>query len=140
MFKEALKKLWFALMTLLVSACSFQSPAYSPPAPAAAAVVDMGLISYKPRTISIRPGDTVEWRNTSILTHTVTDDPKFADHPEDYTLPSGAAPFSSGSLHPGQVFTHKFTTPGTYHYFCTRHDNYGMTGTVVVTSSPKREN
>lgn len=126
-------------MVLLVSACSFNGPAYSPPARTAAAVVDMGLISYVPKTITLRPGDTVEWRNTSVLTHTVTDDPRLADHPEDYSLPSGAALFSSGNIHPGQVFMHKFTTPGTYHYFCTHHDNYGMTGTVIVTSSPKRE-
>jgi plastocyanin len=31
------------------------------------------------------------------------------------------------------VFRHVFETPGTYHYICRDHVNFGMVGSVVVT-------
>jgi plastocyanin len=37
----------------------------------AAAVVDMGFLSFSPATVNMRTGQTVEWRNTSIITHAV---------------------------------------------------------------------
>jgi plastocyanin len=92
----------------------------------------MGFESYSPATVTIRAGDTVEWQNTSLITHTVTDDPKLADISGDAELPPGASPFNSGDVPAGQVYFHTFTVPGTYHYFCTRHEESGMLGTIVV--------
>lgn len=92
----------------------------------------MGFESYDPLTVTVRAGDTVEWQNTSLITHTVTDDPKRAETAGDATLPPGAAPFNSGNIPAGQVYLHTFTKPGTYHYFCTHHEDDGMVGTVVV--------
>ena len=118
---------------LALSGCGLGGPAHGPPASNATAVVDMGFESYTPDTLTIRTGDTVEWRNTSFLTHTVTDDPSRTKRPGNAGLPPGAQPFDSGDIAAGQVYLRAFTVPGTYRYFCTRHENDGMVGTVVVT-------
>jgi plastocyanin len=120
------------LMVVSVSGCGLNGPAHKAPAPNVTAVVDLGFMSYDPVNVTIHPGDTVEWRNTSIITHTVTNDPERAKKREDASLPAGAQAFDSGDIPAGQVYTHIFTTPGTYHYFCTHHENHGMVGTVVV--------
>lgn len=124
-----------ALLAMLgVSGCGLGGPAHAPPPPNAAAVVDMGFESFSPPTITIRPGNTVEWRNTSLITHTVTDDPKLAQKPADSTLPAGAGAFNSGDIPAGQIYTRTFEIPGTYHYFCMHHEGDGMLGTVIVGS------
>jgi plastocyanin len=119
--------------SLALSACGLGGPAHGPPEPNAAAVVDMGFESYTPATVSVRAGQTVEWRNTALIAHTVTDDPRLAKNPKDAALPAGAAAFDSGEIPAGQVFTYTFATPGTYRYFCRYHEADGMLGTVVVT-------
>lgn len=121
-----------ALPLLLLSACGLRGPAHGPPAPNAQAVVDMGFESYRPAAVTIRAGDTVEWRNTSLITHTVTDDPALAKSRGDAALPPQAAAFNSGDIAAGDVYLRKFDVPGTYRYFCTHHESDGMLGTVTV--------
>jgi plastocyanin len=122
-----------AVTTLLaVGGCGLTGPAHEPPMPDAAAVVDLGFMSFNPATVNIRAGQTVEWRNTSIIGHTVTDNPPAAANAADSALPPGAIPFSSGDIPAGKIFAYKFTVPGTYRYFCTHHEGDGMVGTVVV--------
>lgn len=104
------------IVSSALTGCGIGGPAYAPPPAGVAALVATGLISYDPATVTIRAGQTVEWRNTSILTHTVT----------------GEAGFESGNLVPGQVYSHRFDAPGTYRYFCRHHDTEGMVGTVIV--------
>ena len=94
----------------------------------------MGFESFSPEAITIRPGDAVEWRNTSLITHTVTDDPKRAQKPQNSMLPAGAAAFNSGDIPAGQIYMHTFAIPGAYHYFCVHHEADGMLGTVIVGS------
>jgi plastocyanin len=120
---------------LLLGGCS--GPAYNPPAALTAAVVDMGFMSYRPSTVTIKPGDTVEWRNSSFLTHTVTDEPTRAEVAGSAKLPAGAATFNSGDIPAGQIYTHRFLVPGTYRYFCKHHDKHGMIGTIVVSAGVK---
>lgn len=120
------------LATLMLGGCGLTGPAHGPPSPQAAATVTMGFESYSPAQVTIRSGDTVEWQNTSLITHTVTDEPKLAKKPGDSTLPPGAVAFNSGDLPPGQVYFHTFTVPGTYRYFCIHHEDDGMLGTVMV--------
>jgi plastocyanin len=125
-----------ASTALALSGCGLSGPAHGPPAANVAAVVDMGFQSYDPLSVTIRTGDTVEWRNTSLITHTVTGDPTRAKSPGDAVLPPGAQSFDSGDIVAGQVYLRAFTVPGTYHYFCTRHEDDGMVGSVVVTPAP----
>lgn len=117
---------------LAAGGCGLSGPAHDAPMPDAGAVVDLGFMSFNPPTVNIRAGQTVEWRNTSIITHTVTDNPKTAAKADDSVLPPGAIPFSSGDISAGKIFTYKFAVPGTYRYFCAHHESDGMVGTVVV--------
>ncbi|MDE3126930.1 MAG: hypothetical protein KGL38_02925 [Gemmatimonadota bacterium] len=87
---------------------------------------------YVPDTVRIRAGQSVLWINGSNLVHTVTDVPADAAHAGDAELPAGAMPFDSGDLKPGMVFEYVFRVPGVYRYFCTPHEEDGMTGTVIV--------
>src|SRR5262245_19870265 len=120
------------LIALSLAGCGLSGPAHSPPGKEVAAAVTMGFSSYDPATLTIKVGDTVEWRNTSLITHSVTGDPNRAKTKGDAAVPAGAEAFDSGDIAAGQVYLHKFTTPGTYRYFCTHHESDGMVGTIVV--------
>ena len=98
----------------------------------AAAVVEMHFHSFEPAQVTIRAGEEVLWRNTSIIWHTVTADPSLAKKPEDVALPPGAKPFDSGKVPAGNSYRQTFTTPGTYRYFCKPHETKGMVGEIVV--------
>ncbi len=118
---------------LLLSGCGIGGPAYSPDRDDAAAVVEMtNAPDYAPKTITIRQGETVEWRNVSLLAHTVTADPLRASLPSHTALPDGAEPFHSGKISWGEVWQHTFITPGRYRYFCVPHEGLGMIGEVIV--------
>ncbi len=102
-------------------------------APEADAVVMMtNDLKFTPATVTIQRGQTVEWRNTSLLVHTVTADPAKATLAESVRLPDGAPAFDSGTLDPEATFRHTFTVPGTYRYFCVPHEGAKMRGTVIV--------
>ena len=129
------KALWFmpGLVVLAsLAGCGLGGRAHGPPSPNASAAVDMGFASFQPETVHIRAGQSVEWRNTSVITHSVTDDGRLASKPQDAAYPTGAMPFRSGDIHAGDVFSAAFPVPGTYKYFCTHHEGDGMVGTVVV--------
>lgn len=118
---------------LTLSGCGLSGPAHEPPPSDVAAVVEMtNGLNFSPNEITLPAGGTVEWRNTSFLTHTVTADPARASDPDDVQLPPGAEPFDSGEIPAGEVFRHRFTTPGTYRYFCIPHEGMGMIGTIIV--------
>jgi plastocyanin len=118
---------------LTLGSCGLGGPAYQPPPPAVDAVVDMTTtLQFTPAQVTISPGQTVEWRNKSIMDHTVTADPRLAKNPANVALPSGAQAFHSGSIKPGQVYRMTFTVPGLYRYVCLPHEGQGMIGTVQV--------
>ena len=98
----------------------------------AAEVAMNDQLRYTSETVRIRTGQAVRWTNTSSLIHTVTADPAKASNPSSVSLPSNARPFDSGDLRPGDVFTHTFSEPGTYRYFCIPHEGAGMVATVIV--------
>jgi plastocyanin len=87
---------------------------------------------FEPSQLVVEPGTTVQWVNEGTTQHTV-----FA------TSPAGA--FRSGTLHPGESFTHTFpqrfpkaspdspTKPGTYEYLCEIHP--GMRASVTFSES-----
>jgi plastocyanin len=87
---------------------------------------------YRPRSIEISAGETVEWENDGQVSHSVTDDPARADTPGDALLPAGATPFNSGNVMPGGRFRHTFSKPGRYRYFCLTPEGDRMVGEVVV--------
>lgn len=119
------------LWALLLTGCGLGGPAYRE-AGEEVTVVDMGWFSFAPETVRVRQGDTVEWRNTSPLRHTVTADPAKADDPASVALPDGAEPFDSGRIEAGGIYRRQFTVPGTYRYFCIPHEDMGMVAMLVV--------
>jgi len=119
-----------------LAGCGLTGPAHDAPMADAAAVVDMGFASFDPEVVHIKAGQTVEWRNTALITHTVTADKSVAADPDDVSLPAGAASFNSGDIPAGQVYSQTFTQPGTYKYVCLRHEGHGMIGTVIVDPAP----
>jgi plastocyanin len=91
---------------------------------------------YRPSTVEIQVGQTVEWENDGQVSHSVTDNPALANQPSDALLPAGVKPFNSGSVMPGSRFRHTFTQPGRYRYFCLTHERDGMVGEVIVQPQP----
>jgi plastocyanin len=89
-------------------------------------------LRYLPAVLQVRVGDTVTWRNTSNIIHTVTADPSNVRDPSMVVLPAGAASFDSGSMRSGDVFRHTFAVPGEYTYLCIPHVQQGMVGRIVV--------
>ena len=127
---------WRWLLSLAVVAglagCTSTGPAYAPPLQDVAAVVTLtSTLAFEPGTVTIYQGDSVEWRNTSLFTHTVTDEPEKARTSADAAVPEGAMPFRA-ELPPGQVFRHTFSVAGTYGYFCEPHERFGMVGKIIV--------
>ena len=86
---------------------------------------------YLPREITVRVNDTVTWINKDTEAHTVTSGigagiESLMNNKKG--TPNGL--FDSGLIRPGQSWTHIFTRPGTYTYFCTIHP--WMDGVVTV--------
>jgi len=75
--------------------------------------VSMRSMQFSPKTLRIRKGTVVEWKNDDMVPHTAT-----------------SASFDSGSLGPGKAWRHTFTEAGQFPYRCTFHP--AMTGSVIV--------
>ncbi len=86
-------------------------------APDQDATVNIDNFTFSGGEITVAPGTKVTWANRDDIPHTVT----------DAGTPRG---FKSPALDTGETFSHVFTAPGTYHYFCSLHPQ--MQGTVVV--------
>ena len=89
-------------------------------------------LRFTPDTVRMRVGQTVVWRNSSDIMHTVTADPARAALAASVRLPEGAAPFDSGPMEPGASFSHRFDVAGEYRYFCLPHERAAMVGVVIV--------
>ncbi|MBV8450722.1 MAG: hypothetical protein JOZ29_00420 [Deltaproteobacteria bacterium] len=87
---------------------------------------------YRPNSIQISAGQTVQWENDGQVGHSVTDDPARASKPTDALLPAGVMPFNSGNVMPGGRFRYTFAQPGRYRYFCLTHEGDRMVGEVIV--------
>lgn len=94
------------------------APPAEPAAPAEAtetAAVDISQMRFNAPTVTIKAGGTVTWTNREGVPHTVT---------------ATDGSFGSSQLTAGDSFSHTFTEPGTYSYFCQVHPT--MRATVVV--------
>lgn len=90
---------------------------------------------FDPQVVTIRPGDTVHWKNEDQSVHSVVGDPFLALHRNDIEPPSPPEPFHSEDLKAGQSFSRTFTIEGVYRYVCLHHEEQGMNGTVIVKPS-----
>jgi plastocyanin len=71
--------------------------------------------AFSPKHITITKGTRVTWTNKGTVTHTTT---------------SNTGAWDSGSLSPGDSFSHVFKKAGTFLYHCTIHAN--MKGKITV--------
>jgi plastocyanin len=78
------------------------------------------LFAFSPNPIEVGVGTTVQWTNEDDIEHSVTTG----------APPEGDGVIDSGFFTKGQAYSYTFAEPGTYEYFCRRHNS--MTGTVVV--------
>jgi plastocyanin len=114
------------------------SPAAAPAPPAVVVKMNDDMPMYSPETLTIREGQTIEWKNVGIVSHSATNNPKLADNPEHALAPTGADIFNSGAVMPGGAFRHTFKIPGRYRYFCLSHEKDKMIGEVIVEPAPKK--
>ena len=89
---------------------------------------------YIPSRISINPNDSVIWVNNDTEIHTVTSGTG-AGLESLINNKQGRKNglFDSGIFRPNSSWTHKFTKPGVYSYFCTIHP--WMEGTILVSNT-----
>lgn len=80
--------------------------------------------AYDPIALTVAVGDTVAWRNSDTVAHTVT------SGASDGTSGTVDGKFDSGFLDPGEVFVYTFTEAGEFDYFCLPHP--WMVGRVLV--------
>ncbi|HEX7420168.1 MAG TPA: IPT/TIG domain-containing protein [Thermoanaerobaculia bacterium] len=107
------RAMWFAIALAIV-------PTVSAFATTVNVSVGPGL-SFSPPNVTVVPGDTVVW--TFLSFHSSTSD-----------VQSGPEVWDSGVMLSG-TFSHTFTTPGTYPYYCSLHSFPGgtfMNGSVQV--------
>ena len=108
-------------------------------AQAADQTVGIGANAYTPPNVAVDPGDKVTWRwNGPDTNHSVTAAPDQAERFD--SDPDGGDGYYFGPslpnviVHfPGDTFSHTFTMPGSYTYFCRVHGF--MRGTVVVSGA-----
>jgi len=79
---------------------------------------------FKPETIEIEPGTEVRWVNNGRNAHDVK--------PAEASL--GDWGIALADFEPGITYSHVFTEPGEYPYYCSAHGTRtrGMIGTIVV--------
>jgi len=77
--------------------------------------VSIEAFKFVPAQLTVPVGATVTWTNGDEETHTVT---------------AIDRAYTSSGLDRKETYSHRFTAPGTYAYFCALHPH--MTATVVV--------
>ncbi len=95
-------------------------------------VIEQSEVHYSPATLTIPRGAAVTWLNKSYYSQSVTCDPSRAGGNGITNLPTGAQPWDSGLLYPGQRFSRTFDTPGTYVYFSQPRLSPNTVGTLIV--------
>jgi plastocyanin len=125
--RSAISTAFLSLAALLLLACSGNArpvqaaengrTQVASPAASQARVHTIVINGFKflPDTLTVKTGETVEWKNEDAVVHTAT--------AEDKT-------FDSGNIAPGKSWTFVASKPGTYTYICTIHPN--MKGTLTV--------
>ena len=103
---------------------------------------EAGNSDFAPKELNVKVGGIVVWTNNDSRTHYVTtmkhnypeqnlaegieeDDEEEKEEEGDDTF------FSSSDINPGETFSHSFSKPGIYKYYCFTHP-IEMQGVVIV--------
>lgn len=127
------------LSFLLLAGCSTAPTDADPPSAADADADDeaghqvvMRNMAFGPKSLEVHVGEAVTWVNQDSMGHTVS-----ADDPAQWGTP-GSGDSSADWMQKGDSWSHTFTEPGTYKYYCKPHASgpmgarQGMVGTIVV--------
>ncbi len=102
--------------------------AFRPGVASAATVTVMvgpNCFCFMPSSVTIHPGDTVQWTWSSTGHSSTSGTP---GHPNGI--------WDSGILSQGAMFSHTFNTVGSFPYYCTPHGAlFGMVGTITVANT-----
>lgn len=106
----------------LVSLSLFSGPVFGESGSVHKINVPRNTLKLEPREISIKAGDTIKWTNSDSRKHNLASIPGSGptDELEIFSV-----------MEPGDTFTHTFTLPGEYPYFCFIHNQ--MSGHITVT-------
>lgn len=120
---------WFLMVVLI----SLASPAFAKEYTVRMVTVPgpEEIYRFEPDTLTIEPGDTVNFVNAQDDKHNVM----FEE------VPDGADFATSPMLKKeGQKWSHTFTQEGTYKYHCHPHADWGMKGVIIVgdASAPEK--
>ena len=110
------------MVALIVSVATFHPMVAS----GATVTVTVGnnCFCFSPSSVTIHPGDTVQWTWSSTGHSTTSGTPG---------APNGV--WDSGILNQGAMFSHTFDTAGNFQYYCTPHGACcNMVGTVIVST------
>ncbi|BAZ32032.1 plastocyanin [Cylindrospermum sp. NIES-4074] len=131
------RRLTLAVLTVILVVSSFA--VFTPSASAETYQVklgtDKGLLQFQPKSLTIKPGDTIEWVNNKVPPHNVV-----FDKAKNPTKDAGLAKTLSHTkllLNPGQKQTTTFPADapvGDYTFYCAPHRGAGMVGKITVQS------
>jgi plastocyanin len=82
---------------------------------AAEATVRIGNFAFAPPVLTVKAGTVVTWTNEDDIPHTVV---------------AAGRSFKSKPLDTDERYSFKFTTPGSYEYFCSLHPH--MKAVIIV--------
>lgn len=124
-----------AVLTILLVVSSFA--VFTPSAAADTYKIklgsDKGLLVFEPKTLTIKPGDTVEWVNNKVPPHNVVFDK--AKNPGKSADLAKALSHKKLLLNPGKSAKTTFPADapdGDYTFYCEPHRGAGMIGKITV--------
>jgi plastocyanin len=90
-------------------------------------VVTIKTFQFAPKTLTVKAGTTVTFKNDDAINHTVTSGVRKG---ENMNTPDGT--FDLKLANAGSTATYTFKKAGTFPYYCVIHPGQGMTGKVIV--------
>ena len=131
----SLRRLSLAVLTILLVVSSFAF--FTPSASAESHVVklgtDKGQLAFEPAKITIKAGDTIEWKNNKVPPHNVVFDA--ALNPAKSADLAKSLSHKALLMSPGQSQTTTFPADapaGEYTFYCEPHRGAGMVGKITV--------
>ena len=113
-------------VAVLVSAgaLAVAAPGSAQTAPPPVKKVEVGDNFYKPKTVRVPAGTTIQWTNEGRSVHNI--------------VPNKGKLFGLSTMSPGKKYKFTFETPGKYAYYCSFHGSpgSGQHGTIIVRQPP----
>ena len=130
-----LRRLSLALLTVIVIFGSFA--VFTPTASAETYTIklgtDRGLLEFQPKKLTVKAGDTIEWKNNKVPPHNVVFDAE--KNPTKNAALAKSLSHKKLLMSPGQKVTTVIpadATPGSYTFYCEPHRGAGMVGKIIV--------